>query len=1024
MPLNIPDYHKTEKHLHINCEAPRAYFVPYANRREALTGNRDSSCFFKSLCGVWDFRYFSSVSDIVDFTAPDFSRREMDKLPVPMNWQMALGRGYDTPHYTNAFYPIPIDPPHVPDQNPCGLYIRDFRIPEAMADKRVYLNFEGVDSAFYVWVNGSFAAYSQVSHMTSEIDITPLVKAGSNTLQVLVVKWSDGTYFEDQDMWRMSGIFREVYLLFREEVHIRDVFVQCRLEEELRRGAFSAEIALTGKEQVRWEFLSPQDQVLASGCQTVEREGVIEIPAVEAPELWSDETPALYRLVLTCGSETVAVETGARRIEIRGKVIYINGKKCKVKGVNRHDSHPLLGHATPMDHMLRDIMIMKAHNINMVRTSHYPNDPRFLELCNRYGLFVCDEADHEIHGMEPSYLRHGMSGDPRWEGVYLDRVQRMVERDKNQPCVIFWSLGNESGLGQNHAVMANWIRSRDTSRLIHYEGASTVFNADGRVQGATDMESRMYTSPERCREYCRNDAMTQPLFLCEYSHAMGNGPGDLKAYWDVIWEHDCFFGGCAWEFTDHSVATGEDRYSNPRYTYGGDFGDTPNDGNFCVDGLVYPDRRVHTGMLELKQVYMPLLLERTEAAAGSYRLTNRRFFTSMEDLSLVWWIEVNGRSVLTGSLPSLPIQPQESMVVDLFAPELPDRYRGIVTVNVSVRYNENKPWAPAGYEVGIWQEEYRGENLRSCGEVPAPMYTVLARQAQNAIVITCGETEYIFDTVSGLVKSICDNGEALITEPMVPCVWRAPTDNDRNVKEAWLDHRLDCAVVKCYGCFLRDCDGSSAVVEAEFALGAAPLQPVLRGKVTYTVTERDGLQVNYDAHWQSRPEVTWPRFGLRLTMPEGAEQMRYFGYGPMESYADKRQAARLGEFGTTVTENYEPYIMPQENGAHTGCGWARVTTIAGHGFLFTADRRFSFSALHYTPEQLTEAGHHYELVPRRETTVILDYKQSGIGSNSCGPQLAEAYRFDEPDFNFTLYIKPVFVAGADGYGEMLRREKA
>lgn len=1014
MPLSIPDYHTTEQVLHVHCEEPRAYFIPYGCKETALADNRDESPYFKSLCGVWDFRYFASVNDICDFTCAAFDRAHMDKLPVPMNWQMALNHSYDVPNYTNVNYPIPVDPPHVPDENPCGLYIRDFTVPRSMIGKEIYLHFEGVDSAFYVWINDTFAAYSQVSHMTSEINVTGLLHAGVNTIKVLVLKWSDGTYLEDQDMWRMSGIFREVYLLSRDKTHIRDIFVKCTLNDDFTTADFTAELSLTGTADIAWELLSPCGCTMASGTTAVENDGTISIPTIENPLLWSDETPNLYTLVLTCNHEVIAIPTGARRIEIKNKVIYINGKKVKAKGVNRHDSHHLLGHATPMEHMVRDLMIMKQHNVNMIRTSHYPNDPRFPGLCDKYGFYVCDETDLECHGMHPW---NGLSDSPDWEKAYLDRARRMVERDKNHPSIIFWSLGNESGLGRNHTAMTAWIKSRDTSRPVHYEGAHSGYNGGEHKFDTTDVESRMYPAPQWCEDYCKDEKMVQPLFLCEYCHAMGNGPGDLAAYWKLIWENDSFFGGCVWEYTDHSVAIGDNKYADPHFTYGGDFGDFPNDGNFCVDGLVYPDRRPHTGFLEVKQLYMPLHVEKTDTV-GQYILENRRFFTCMNDLSLFWWIEVDGSSVRSGRVAGLDIAPREKKTYTLFDAELLDTYKGIVTVNFSLRYNENKLWANAGYELGIYQEEYCGQNPDMPVCTPAPLYTVEAKECGNTITITCGDSIYTIDKVSGLVKNICDNGEDLITRPIEPTIWRAPIDNERGVRFIWGNHGLDRAVVKCYGTKLVSCDDNSAVVEADFSLGAAPFDPVLRGKVTYTVTEYRGLTISYDAHWQKELDVSWPRFGVRLTMPEGAEQMRYFGYGPMESYADKRNAARLGEFGTTVTDNYEPYVFPQENSSHIDCGWARVSTVAGHGFLFTADKRFMFNASHYSPEQLTNAKHHFELVPEKETTVILDYKQSGIGSNSCGPVLAKEYRFDEKDFTYTVHIRPVFTAGADGYKEM------
>ena len=516
MPLNIPNYHQSTETLHVGCEKPRAYFVPFPCGCASKNAERGESTFFKSLCGEWNFKFFKSVNDVCDL-----STEGSDKLTVPMSWQMALGRGYDVPNYTNVNYPIPYDPPFVPDENPCGLYSRKFTVPAAMAGKKIYLNFEGVDSAFYVWVNDEFAAYSQVSHMTSEIDVTSLVHAGENEIKVLVLKWSDGTYLEDQDMWRMSGIFREVYLLFRDETHIRDIFVHCDLDDSFTDADFTVDIDVTGKATVEWTLDCPCGETISSGKCDVDESGKIVVPTVKNAKLWSDEEPNLYTLTLHCGNEYITLPIGARRVEIKDGCVVINGKKVKAKGVNRHDSHHLLGHATPVEHMVRDIMIMKAHNVNMVRTSHYPNDPRFTALCDKYGIYVCDETDLETHGARPWYA---LSRSPEWEGEYVDRVQRMVERDKNHPCVIFWSLGNESGWGQNHVAMHTWIKSRDTSRIVHYEGANYDYNDGKYLRDVTDIESRMYPNPTWCDNYCKNPERDEPLFLCEYSHAMGNGP--------------------------------------------------------------------------------------------------------------------------------------------------------------------------------------------------------------------------------------------------------------------------------------------------------------------------------------------------------------------------------------------------------------------------------------------------------------------------------------------------------------------
>lgn len=1001
MPLNIPNYHQSTETLHVGCEKPRAYFVPFPCGCASKNAERGESTFFKSLCGEWNFKFFKSVNDVCDL-----STEGSDKLTVPMSWQMALGRGYDVPNYTNVNYPIPYDPPFVPDENPCGLYSRKFTVPAAMAGKKIYLNFEGVDSAFYVWVNDEFAAYSQVSHMTSEIDITSLVHAGENEIKVLVLKWSDGTYLEDQDMWRMSGIFREVYLLFRDETHIRDIFVHCDLDDSFTDADFTVDVDVTGKATVEWTLDCPCGETISSGKCDVDESGKIVVPTVKNAKLWSDEEPNLYNLTLHCGNEYITLPIGARRVEIKDGCVVINGKKVKAKGVNRHDSHHLLGHATPVEHMVRDIMIMKAHNVNMVRTSHYPNDPRFTALCDKYGIYVCDETDLETHGARPWYA---LSRSPEWEGEYVDRVQRMVERDKNHPCVIFWSLGNESGWGQNHVAMHTWIKSRDTSRIVHYEGANYDYNDGKYLRDVTDIESRMYPNPTWCDNYCKNPERDEPLFLCEYSHAMGNGPGDLRDYWEVIEANDNFFGGCVWEFIDHSVAIG-DKYGDPSFTYGGDFGDHPNDGNFCVDGLVYPDRRVHTGLEELKQAIMPVAVR--EVKPGTVAIKSRRYFKSLSDISMAWTVKVDGKAVKSGVHPNLDIAPEAEEVFEI-VPENELPAHGTVTLDLSFRQNKPTEWADVGYEVGFAQFIYeRAEKVKAA---PA-LYPVELCENREEYTVTVGETVYKISKFSGMITDICDNGEHLITKPVVPQIWRAPTDNDRYVQWDWRNSSIHNAKVKCYSTEVVKADENEAVILSKISLAAAPNEVVLRADVTYTVKYGMGIKIACDVKWNIQKKH-YPRFGMRLTMPEGAEQMRYFGYGPNESYVDKRLASKLGEYKSTVTENYEPYVFPQENSSHWGCRWADVHTVAGHGFLFTSCEPFSFNASHFSPEQLTETRHHYELKREPETTVMLDMRMDGIGSNSCGPELAEKYRFNETEFSSSVTIKPVFAAEVNPYRE-------
>jgi len=1010
----LPNYHKSLEVLHKNCEEPRAYFIPAESRESAASENRSESAYFKTLCGDWDFKFYPSVIELCDFTAPDFVFG--DKMTVPMNWQMKLGRGYDVPNYTNFAYPYPADPPHVPDDNPCGVYSRDFNVPAALLrEKRVYINFEGVDSCFYLYVNNKFAAYSQVSHMTSEIDITDYLVGGKNNIKVVVLKWCDGSYLEDQDMWRASGIFREVYLLYRDPVHIRDIFVKEDIAEDFTKADIRVEI--DGGENISYSFEYKCGKVVSEGKA---ENGVIEFTVTD-PMLWSDEIPNLYKLYLTCGTEVICLDVGIRKIEIKDKVVYINGKKVKAKGVNRHDSHPILGHATPYDHMKRDLLIMKAHNVNMVRTSHYPNDPRFLVLCDRLGMYVCDECDIECHGF--AIVGYGkcsvISGDPDWEEAFIDRTRRMVERDKNHASIIMWSLGNECGLGSNHYAQTKWIRSRDMSRIVHYESAHTRMCQGRNETAVTDVESRMYPYYLFPIEYCENKEWTNPpedyighhdwtspLFLCEYSHAMGNGPGDLAYYWELIYKYDNFFGGCVWEFIDHSVDIGENPGEH-KYTYGGDFGDKPNDGNFCVDGLVYPDRRPHTGFLEYKNVIRPADATLIDGANGRIRVKSRKYFKNLDDINMIWSLEKNGKEIAGGTVRSLGIEPQGEAEYSL---DYNISGEGYYYLNISFRQNRATEWSDVGHEVGFVQLKIDApEPLKACPLAGIPDYlTAEVSEDERYITVTTDETVYRFDKPHGTLDTIRHNGTELIREPLLPTVWRAPIDNDMYVKNDWRKFGFENAVQKCYSMTLGEVCDKTVKVNARIALSAASKFPVLKADVEYTVFANGEIKVKYDVDvLESAPFL--PRFGVVAVMPEGSENLRYYGYGPYESYQDKHQASRMGDFTTTVTDNFEPYVRPQENSAHYGTKWVSVWSHAGHGLKVSAvSNDISFNASHYSAKTLTETRHDYELTPAKETYLHIDYKQSGVGSNSCGPKLMDKYKLSEKKFTFEFMVKPVF----------------
>ena len=1016
MPFGLPKYHEDLNTLHVGTEKPHAYFIPYSNATTALRGVRDNSDYFKTLIGEWDFKYFKSVDDISDPMEVEFASG--DKLDVPSCWQNALGRGFDEPQYLCEAYPFPIDPPFVPNENPAGVYRRTFKLTaDEMLGKSIMLTFEGVGSCFYLYVNGAFAGYSQVSHSISEFNITKLVRPGENEIRAVVLKWCDGTYLEDQDMYRASGIFREVYIVKRDIARINDIFVKTSLSDDFSSADIIVDLSANAGLNLKYTVTDAQGCECASGEFRVEREGNFTLATIKSPELWSDENPYLYNLTIYAGREVINIPVGIRKVEIRGRIVYINGQKVKARGVNRHDSHPILGYATPMEHMRRDLLIMKAHNCNMVRTSHYPNDPRFYSLCDSLGLFVCDEADLECHGMGAYiYADSKLTNDPIWEKAYLDRGERMFEVDKNHPSIIMWSVGNESGAGVNHKKMVEYLRSRDRSRMIHAEDESRwaqIHQANIDKSGESeidpeiyrsyyDIDSRMYYPISEIKNYYLSDRVNKPFFLCEYSHAMGNSPGDLKKYWELIRANDSFFGGCVWEFTDHSVVKGKNIYANPEYTYGGDFGGPHHDSNFCVDGLVYPDRRPHTGLLELKQAQAPIKLE---YADGCVRVTSYRYFTSLSDLSLWYTVERNGRAVKSGLLATLDIEP---LGVAEYKLSIPEFKNGIVTLNLSVKQNTETEWAPLGYEV--YSEQFilldAPEKIKAAGK------GAFLDENDDAYTVIFGESRVEISKRCGLITALYHEGKSMLASPVTPTIWRAPTDNDRKIRKKWLDKKYayDCVEIKCYGTEVKKVD-DGVEISARISLAAPNTEPVIKGSISYLISE--GCPITLGCSMEVKADApTLPRFGFEFKLPEHFEDITYFGYGPYESYEDKRLASRLSLFRTTATENFEPYLRPQENSAHYGCRWAAATATVGHGILFAADS-FSLSASHYSPKALTRCPHDYELVPEKETTLIIDYRNAGIGSNSCGPELDAEYRIDEKNISFSFSFSPEFTGNID-----------
>lgn len=984
--MQFEKMHENPDILHVGTARPRSYYLP---RNEA--GEEDGRV--ESLNGTWSFRYFDSFLDVFPDeteTALCFDEDDMDEIEVPSVWQNA---GYDRHMYTNVRYPIPFDPPFVPDENPCGLYLRRFSCSAEQLKSRTFLNFEGVDSCFYLWVNERFAGYSQVSHSTSEFEITDLLSEGENSAAVLVLKWCDGTYLEDQDKLRMSGIFRDVYLLRRPAAFLRDFFVKTTLSEDLAHAEILVETEFSGEAPLTASLYAPSGALLAV-C-----EGAAPRFTLPAPVLWNAEDPQLYTLRLAVPGEVIEQAVGLSRVEVKNGVVYFNNVKIKLRGVNRHDSHPITGYTVSRADAVRDLLLMKQHNINAVRTSHYPNAPWFLELCSAYGFYVIAEADVESHGAAEQTGGYGMDEyadvalNPIFDAAILDRVQRSVQRDKNQACVMMWSLGNESGWGPSFEKAAKWVKEFDGSRLVHYENAHHNARGHQNDLSSLDLVSRMYPDTKWIDDYFADENNKQPLVLCEYIHAMGNGPGDAEAYQRQIMQYEGFVGGFVWEWCDHAVYGGTTPDNRDIFRYGGDFGEFPHDGDFCMDGLVYPDRTPHTALLEFKNVIRPVRAELLSRETGEIRLTNYRDFTNTEEfLTLSWEIQQDGDAVACGVMEGIALAPHESGVI-----ALPEAIPAEGDVTVLLSYSaklDDSPFFPRGHALGFDQlivsRAHRAEEPLQKGAFD------LVQDARS-ITVTGADFRYVFSKTEGLFQSMVRRNETVLTRPMAWNVYRAPTDNDRFIDVKWKHTGYDRATVKVY-------ETSAAVenglVEIACRVGLASVwqRPFLTLDCRFTVDGEGRVRTHIDAVRDTqRPFL--PRFGVRLFLPKAFDTAEYFGFGPYESYIDKHQASYLGHFAQDAEELFEDYVMPQENGSHFGCSSVTVTDGAG-ALTVKSPADFSFNLSHYTQEELAAKMHNYELQESHDMVLCIDYKMSGVGSNSCGPALSENMQLREEAFTF------------------------
>ncbi|MEI6971838.1 MAG: glycoside hydrolase family 2 TIM barrel-domain containing protein [bacterium] len=1040
----------------VNRLEPRAWFTPYVDPEASLRMRREESTLVRSLNGPWKFNYAANPFEAPEgFERPGFEDSGWDELPVPSCWQL---HGYGSPHYTNIIYPFPVDPPRVPAGNPTGSYRRTFLVPGDWKGMQVRLRFDGVDSCFEAYVNGRFAGMGMGSRLPHEFDITGHVRPGQNVLAVRVYQWSAGSYLEDQDMWWLSGIFREVSLVAMPELQIADLGVVTELDDDccdavLRVEGTAANLGTKASAcSLELKLTDSGGSLVASALAPVRVRGggeeVVRLKVgIKAPRKWSAEDPYLYTLVATLRSAggdvlmAVPQRVGFRKVEIVDGQIRLNGSKLFFRGVNRHEHHPDFGRAIPMDTMIQDILIMKRHNINAVRTSHYPDDPRWYDLCDRYGIYLIDECDLETHGFYPENWSANPLDDDAWEAPIVDRMRRMVLRDRNHPSVVIWSLGNEAGIGRNHKRMKTAANAIDPTRPIHYEGDYFM--------EVSDMYSRMYPSVEECGLICKAEGdvkfqgdkvlplerfADRPFILCEYAHAMGNGPGNLREYWEVIYREPRFAGAFVWEWIDHGIrsvrgddglarvagveARGRDCPLPERvkcggdtfFAYGGDFGDVPNDGNFVIDGLVFPDRTPSPAMAELKQVLAPVRTDAVDAARGRLGITNLHMFSGLDHLVACWKLLADGEAIQGGSLPLPKVAPFKT--VELTVPfEVPRDECREVCLEVVYALRVDTPWAPAGHEVAFAQFPVRAaKKVAARKAVASRPFTAV--EARTEIRLGNGVCEVAFDRSTGIMSGWAVDGQKLAERGPLANFWRAPTDNDGGsrgcgAQKEWREHGLHALMHHVEKMTCRKAAAGTWEVAVRTRVAGPVVKMGIACEYRYTLHPDGAIDVLFNGEPWGTWTCLWPRIGLQMRLPRRMSHARWYGRGPGESYADSKGGARFGRWAGTVDDIFTNYVFPQENGNHTDTRWLAMTDAFGAGLGVRAGVPFDFSAHWFDTVDLEKAGHTYNLDRRDFVTLNIDMMQTGLGSNSCGPGALPKYELRPRSFSFALTLAPV-----------------
>ncbi len=995
--------------------------VPFETKEGARTRDFSDSPNYKLLNGKWKFNWVQNPeARAKDFYKTDYDAGDWRQIPVPYNWELL---GYGTPIYVNQPYewttnPKPPEIPH--DYNPVGSYIHEFTLPSAWKNKQVILHFGAVKSAFYLWINGEKVGYSQGSKLPAEFDITSYLNSKEpNKLAIEVYRWSDGSYLECQDFWRISGIERDVYLYASPKVAIYDFWAKASLDDALEDGKIQIETLIkdwdnkkSGKDYMLqcWLFDAEGNEI-ANKLLDFEIESgdtkVVSNLVIPKPKHWTAETPNLYKIVLGLKSKKgkdqqyLSTDIGFRNIEIKGGQLLVNGKAILFKGVNRHEHDEHKGHVISKESMIKDIELMKQNNINAVRTCHYPDDPFWYQLCNTYGIYLVDEANIESHGMG-YHPDRTLGNNPLWEKAHLDRIERMVERDKNHPSIIMWSMGNEAGDGVNFVAASEWIKERDPSRPVHYERAGK--------RDHVDVYTPMYAGIAHIENYAKKE-QSRPLILCEYAHAMGNSTGNLQDYWDVIEKYKHLQGGFIWDWVDQGLVKYDD-FGTKYWAYGGDFGpeDTPSDGNFCINGLVNPDRTPHPGLIEVKKVYQNLKVEALDAQLGNFLITNEYDFIDLSAFILRWTLLENGRSIAEGQLDQLSTKAGETDSISISYGAFTYKDGHEYLINFSLVQKKAVAFLAEGFEVASEQlKVYYVPSKTRTNITRLPALEVSKNPFET--VVKGQDFSLFFSPATGLLMQYTYKNTALLTSPLRPDFWRAPTDND-------FGNRMDqrCGLwrtaadqMELLDFKIQPSNKGVVWIKATYNL------PLVKSKliISYQILGNGEVIVNmeFSKGIKGLPEI--PRFGMKTSLKDGMNVLRYYGRGPHENYWDRNSSAYIGEYAGRVHEQYVPYIRPQENGYKTDSRWMMLTTPQGTGLFFKSDKPFSFSALHNPTEdfdQITKKNyqHTIDIKSRKETYLHIDYKQMGVGGDdSWWAKPHPQYRLEDDTYKFRFSFMPI-----------------